>query len=136
MFTPDLIADAATLLDSFRQRGLRIAAAESCTGGLVTALLTEIAGSSDVVERGFVTYSNAAKHELLGVPETMLARLSEREREVAVAIARGRSNAEISADLFMSVATVKAHVSSILTKLDLNNRTQIALLAHDAGLIR
>jgi DNA-binding NarL/FixJ family response regulator len=65
---------------------------------------------------------------------TMLARLSEREREVAVAVGRGRSNAEISDELFMSVATVKAHVSSILAKLDLNNRTQIALLVHDAGL--
>jgi len=65
---------------------------------------------------------------------TTLARLSEREREVAVAVGRGRSNAQISDELFMSVATVKAHVSSILTKLDLNNRTQIALLAHDAGL--
>jgi DNA-binding NarL/FixJ family response regulator len=62
----------------------------------------------------------------------ILARLSEREREVAVAVGRGRSNAQISDELFMSVATVKAHVSSILTKLDLNNRTQIALLAHDA----
>jgi DNA-binding NarL/FixJ family response regulator len=66
---------------------------------------------------------------------TLLAKLSEREREVAVAVGRGRSNAEISDALFMSVATVKAHVSSILTKLDLNNRTQVALLAHDAGLI-
>jgi DNA-binding NarL/FixJ family response regulator len=65
---------------------------------------------------------------------TTLARLSEREREVAVAVARGSSNAQISDDLYMSVATVKAHVSAILTKLDLNNRTQIALLAHDAGL--
>jgi len=68
---------------------------------------------------------------------TMLARLSEREREVAMAVGRGRSNAEISDELFMSVATVKADVSSILTKLDLNNRTQIALplcVAHDAGL--
>jgi DNA-binding NarL/FixJ family response regulator len=64
----------------------------------------------------------------------MLGRLSSREREVAMAVGRGRSNAQISGDLFMSVATVKAHVSSILTKLDLNNRTQIALLAHDAGL--
>jgi DNA-binding NarL/FixJ family response regulator len=64
----------------------------------------------------------------------LLGRLSEREREVAAAVGRGRSNAEIGLELFMSVATVKAHVSSILTKLDLNNRTQIALLAHDAGL--
>ncbi|MEO3807522.1 response regulator transcription factor [Sphaerisporangium sp. B11E5] len=64
----------------------------------------------------------------------LLSRLSDREREVAVAVGRGRSNGEISGELFMSVATVKAHVSRILTKLDLNNRTQIALLAHDAGL--
>jgi DNA-binding NarL/FixJ family response regulator len=64
----------------------------------------------------------------------LLARLSEREREVAMAVARGRSNAEISGELFMSVPTVKQHVSRILTKLDLNNRTQIALLAHDADL--
>lgn len=63
-----------------------------------------------------------------------LDRLSEREREVAVAVGRGRSNAQIAAELFMSVATVKAHVSRALTKLDLNNRTQLALLAHDAGL--
>lgn len=62
----------------------------------------------------------------------LLARLSEREREVAMTVGRGRSNAEISGELFMSVATVKQHVSRILTKLDLNNRTQIALLAHDA----
>jgi DNA-binding NarL/FixJ family response regulator len=65
---------------------------------------------------------------------TALGRLSEREREVAVALGRGRSNAEIASELFMSIATVKAHISRILTKLDLNNRTQIALLAHDAGL--
>ncbi|MEU8125026.1 response regulator transcription factor [Spirillospora sp. NPDC049024] len=63
-----------------------------------------------------------------------LARLSPRENEVVLAVARGRSNADIAAELFMSVATVKAHVSSVLTKLDLDNRTQIALLAHDAGL--
>ncbi|MEN3357649.1 MAG: hypothetical protein V7637_1631 [Mycobacteriales bacterium] len=60
--------------------------------------------------------------------------LSAREREVVLAIARGKSNAELAAELFLSVATVKAHVSHILTKLDLDNRTQIALLAHDAGL--
>ncbi|MFI6497281.1 response regulator [Nonomuraea typhae] len=64
---------------------------------------------------------------------TLLTRLSEREREVAVAVGRGRSNAEIAAELFMSVATVKAHVSRILTKLELNNRVQIALTVYDAG---
>ncbi len=63
-----------------------------------------------------------------------LSRLSPREHEVALAVARGRTNAEIAARLYMSVATVKAHVSNVLAKLDLDNRTQIALLAHDAGL--
>lgn len=63
-----------------------------------------------------------------------LAALTPREHEVAVAIARGRTNADIAAELAMGITTVKAHVSSILTKLGLDNRTQIALLAHDAGL--
>jgi DNA-binding NarL/FixJ family response regulator len=59
--------------------------------------------------------------------------LTDREREVAVAVGHGKSNAEIARELFMSVATVKAHVSRVLEKLELNNRVQIALLAHDAG---
>jgi DNA-binding NarL/FixJ family response regulator len=59
--------------------------------------------------------------------------LSQRERQVAMAIAQGKSNAEIGRELFMSVATVKAYVSRLLTKLELNNRVQVALLAHDAG---
>jgi DNA-binding NarL/FixJ family response regulator len=62
-----------------------------------------------------------------------LARLTEREREVAIALGLGKSNAEISRELYMSVATVKAHVSKVLEKLEFNNRVQIALLAHDAG---
>jgi DNA-binding NarL/FixJ family response regulator len=66
--------------------------------------------------------------------EELLGRLTEREREVAVAVGQGRSNAEIAAELHMSVATVKAHVSRLLMKLELNNRVQVALLAHDAGL--
>jgi DNA-binding NarL/FixJ family response regulator len=64
-----------------------------------------------------------------------VAAITEREREVAVAIGRGASNAEIAATLYMSVATVKAHVSRLLAKLNLNNRVQLALLAHDAGLL-
>lgn len=67
--------------------------------------------------------------------QAKLARLNDREREVAVEIGRGRSNAEIAATLHLSVPTVKTHVSSVLTKLDLNNRVQIALLTHDAGLL-
>ncbi|MEU6533083.1 response regulator transcription factor [Streptomyces sp. NPDC046928] len=61
--------------------------------------------------------------------------LNDREREVAVAVGRGLSNAEIAGELYMSVATVKTHVSRVLAKLDLNNRVQIALLAYDAGLL-
>lgn len=63
-----------------------------------------------------------------------VAKLSPRERDVVVGIAGGRTNAEIAADLLMSVATVKAHITHIMTKLDMSNRTQIALLANDAGL--
>jgi len=65
---------------------------------------------------------------------TALDRLSPRERDVARAVGRGRSNAEIAAELYMSAATVKAHISRILTKLGLGNRTQVALLVHDADL--
>jgi DNA-binding NarL/FixJ family response regulator len=65
---------------------------------------------------------------------TALGQLSEREREVALLLGQGRANAEIAAELFMSVATVKAHVSRLLVKLELNNRVQVALLVHDAGL--
>jgi len=64
-----------------------------------------------------------------------LEALTERERDVALALARGRSNAEIATETFMSVATVKTYVSRLLTKLDLNNRVQIAILVHDAGLV-
>jgi DNA-binding NarL/FixJ family response regulator len=65
---------------------------------------------------------------------TALTALSPREHEVAVAVGQGKTNAEIGAELFLSVATVKAHITRVLTKLDLGNRTQIALLMHDAGL--
>ena len=99
----------------------RVAQGEPILSPVVTRQLIAHVGSTGVDAR--------QRHA-----KTMLARISDREREVAVAVGRGRSNAEISEELFMSLATVKAHVSSILTKLDLNNRTQIALLAHDAGL--
>ena len=105
MFPADLIAEAAVLLDDFRGRGLKLATAESCTGGLVAALLTEIAGSSDVVERGFVTYSNAAKHELLGVPEAMLAAHGAVSEPVARAMTEG-ALAHSSADVAVSITGV------------------------------
>jgi DNA-binding NarL/FixJ family response regulator len=66
---------------------------------------------------------------------SVLDRLTDRELDVAVAVGRGGSNAEIGRGLYLSTATVKAHVSRILAKLDLNNRTQVAILVHDAGLL-
>jgi DNA-binding NarL/FixJ family response regulator len=68
------------------------------------------------------------------IAQDKLQRLSPREYDVMLAVAQGKANAQIGAELFMSLATVKAHISHILTKLELGNRTQIALLAHDAGL--
>ena len=70
----DLRAAAIAVLDACRARGLKVATAESCTGGLVAGALTDIAGSSDVVDRGFVTYSNEAKQQMLGVPADILQR--------------------------------------------------------------
>jgi nicotinamide-nucleotide amidase len=80
---------AAHLLDLCRARSLRIATAESCTGGLVVAALTEIAGSSDVVECGFVTYSNEAKEAMLGVPAATLKRHGAVSAQTAEAMATG-----------------------------------------------
>ncbi|MFO1246814.1 MAG: CinA family protein [Alphaproteobacteria bacterium] len=89
MFSPQLRADAEKLLADARAQGLKIVTAESCTGGLIAALLTEIPGSSDVVERGFVTYSNEAKLDLLGVPLELLKAHGAVSSEVARAMAQG-----------------------------------------------
>ena len=88
-FEEDLLGMARALLDLCRKKRLTIATAESCTGGLVAATLTEIPGSSDVLERGFVTYSNAAKTEMLGVPAAVIARFGAVSRETAEAMATG-----------------------------------------------
>ena len=89
MFTEDLTATAETLLATLRAHKLMLATAESCTGGLIAGVLTEIAGSSDVVERGFVTYSNEAKNELIGVPMAMIRERGAVSKEVALAMAAG-----------------------------------------------
>jgi nicotinamide-nucleotide amidase len=99
MFALDLTEAAARLLALYRSRALKLATAESCTGGLVAALLTEIAGSSDVVERGFVVYSNEAKSELLGVPAELISRHGAVSAGVAAAMAEGavaRSRADVA----------------------------------------
>jgi nicotinamide-nucleotide amidase len=82
-------AAALRVLDACRARGLKVATAESCTGGLVAGALTDIAGSSDVVDRGFVTYSNEAKGEMLGVPTSTLTAHGAVSRPTAEAMAAG-----------------------------------------------
>ncbi len=95
----DLLREAEDLLARCRAARLRIATAESCTGGLIAGYLTEIPGSSDVLNRGFVTYSNESKAEMLGVDPSLIARVGAVSEEVARAMAEGalsRSPAELA----------------------------------------
>ncbi len=85
----EIYARAVAVLDAFRARGWTLATAESCTGGLVAGALTEVPGSSDVVDRGFVTYSNAAKMAMIGVPEATLAAHGAVSEQTARAMAEG-----------------------------------------------
>ncbi|PZO51452.1 MAG: damage-inducible protein CinA [Alphaproteobacteria bacterium] len=80
---------AQALLDDAKRRGLRVATAESCTGGLIAATLAAVPGASAVLERGFVTYSNDAKTDMLGVPSVLIAQHGAVSREVALAMAEG-----------------------------------------------
>lgn len=89
LFPPDLYANTKDLLAKLQRHALVVATAESCTGGLLAGLLTEIPGSSAMFERGLVTYSNAAKTDLLGVPATLIARHGAVSAEVAQAMADG-----------------------------------------------
>ena len=89
MIDSETHALAERVLDACRASGWKLATAESCTGGLVAGMLTEIAGSSDVVDRGFVTYSNAAKMAMLGVPQATLAAHGAVSKPTAEAMAKG-----------------------------------------------
>ncbi|HEY1630985.1 MAG TPA: CinA family protein [Rhizomicrobium sp.] len=89
MFTPQLLSLAQVVLADARAAKLRLATAESCTGGLIAGLLTEIPGSSDILDRGFVTYSNRAKSDLLGVPGDLIADMGAVSEAVARAMAEG-----------------------------------------------
>ena len=104
-FSADITERAERLLSLCRAEGLRVATAESCTGGLIAACLTEIAGSSDVVDRGFVTYANEAKRDLLGVPDEVLMRVGAVSEEVARAMATG-ALARSDADLAVAVTGI------------------------------
>ena len=99
MIPPALLDAAAALLDACRAKRVKLATAESCTGGLIASVLTAIAGSSDVLERGFVTYSNEAKTELLGVPAELIGAVGAVSQPVAQRMAEGaleRSHADIA----------------------------------------
>jgi DNA-binding NarL/FixJ family response regulator len=91
--------------------------------------------TAQLIRRVVGDHAASADGDRATAAAAQLAALSEREREVAVAVGRGRSNAEIAAELYMSVPTVKAHVSHILVKLGLTNRVQVAICVHDAGLV-
>ena len=102
---PELLSAAARVLEANRAIGRRIAVAESCTGGLVMAALTEHAGASDVVEAGFVTYANDAKKAMLGVDEDMIATFGA----VSVATAWGMAQGALkrcSADIAVAITGV------------------------------
>ena len=107
MFDAALLRQAEDLLTLYRRAGKQIATAESCTGGLIAGCLTEIAGSSDVVDRGFVTYSNAAKTTMLGVSPALLEHPGPGavSAEVAVAMAKGALKAS-QADVAVSATGI------------------------------
>ncbi len=100
-----ILNQAAAVLQALRQRGHRVATAESCTGGLIAAALTHVPGSSDVVDRGFVTYSNEAKMEMLGVPASLIATHGAVSGPVAVAMADGAMSRSL-ADVVVAVTGV------------------------------
>ena len=115
MFPPALLARATSLVGTCRTRGLVLGCAESCTGGLVAALLTEVPGSSAAFDRGFVTYSNDAKSEMLGVPSALILAEGAVSEAVARAMALGVL-ARSRADLAVSVTGVAGPGGGTATK--------------------
>ena len=155
MFDPQLLLQAERLLALCREKGLKLATAESCTGGLVAAVLTSIAGSSDVIEAGIVSYSNEAKTGLLGVPADLIARFGAVSEEVAFAMAEGvlvRTRADISVSVtgvagpgggsaakpvgLVHLAAARSHFPILHRKLMLGDvgREKVRLLSVEAAL--
>ncbi|MET9513535.1 response regulator transcription factor [Streptomyces sp. NPDC002994] len=143
---PEVIVLTTFHADEQVLRALRVGAAgfvlkDTPPAQIVEAVRRVAAGEpvlSPSVTRQLMTHVAEASADPRGRTATATRRigqLAEREREVAVAVGRGQSNAEIAAALYMSVPTVKTHVSRVLAKLGFNNRVQIALLVHDAGLL-
>lgn len=115
-FPVDLLSQAERILTIARQQGLRIATAESCTGGLVCGVLTEIPGSSDVVEGGFITYSNDAKRTSIGVPADLLASQGAVSELVARAMAEGALAHLPTADVAVAITGVAGPGGGSTTK--------------------
>jgi DNA-binding NarL/FixJ family response regulator len=140
---PEVLVLTTFDADEYVLRALRAGASgfllkDTPPADIVAAVRRVAAGEATLspsVTRQLIAHvSGAPRRQRRDQARTLLERLTDREREVALAVGRGRTNAEISAELFMSVATVKAYVSRLLAKLDLNNRVQVALLVHDAEL--
>ncbi len=137
MFSVEIVTLARLLVDEARDRSLRIVTAESCTGGLVAGAICSVAGASDVFERGFVTYSNRAKQELLGVPGDLIADVGAVSEPVARMMAEGalaNANAHLSVAItgvagpgggtpMKPVGTV--HIASARTNQGLRHRLQL-----------
>lgn len=115
MYPPELIRLAEDIRDLYAARGLWLATAESCTGGLIAGCLTAVSGSSAVVDRGFVTYTNAAKTEMLGVPADLIDRLGAVSEPVAVAMAQG-ALAHSRADMAVAVTGIAGPTGGSETK--------------------
>ena len=137
MFSLEIETLARLLIDEARERSLRIVTAESCTGGMVAAAICSIPGASDVFDRGFVTYSNRAKQEMLGVPGDLIADLGAVSEPVARMMAEGaleNSNAHLSVAItgvagpgggtrMKPVGTV--HIATVRTNHGLTHRAEL-----------
>jgi nicotinamide-nucleotide amidase len=154
MFTPELLKSAEIILQSARARGLKITTAESCTGGLISALLTEISGSSDAFTHGFTTYANAAKIEMIGVDAALIKTHGAVSEEVARAMAEGAlrtADADISVAVtgiagpggatankpmgLVHIASARKDFSTLHTQcIFLGNRSEVRLQAVAAAL--
>lgn len=141
---PQVIVLTTVNADEHVLRALRAGACgfllkDTAPARIVEAIRLVAAGEamlSPAITRRLIDHvSDPAADDRRSRAKAALQELTERELEVAIALGHGRPNAEIATELFMSVATVKAHVSRVLVKLDLNNRVQVALLVHDADLV-
>ncbi len=115
LFATDIIDLATDLLSACRAARLRLATAESCTGGLVAAAITEVPGASEVFQRGYVTYANEAKTDMLGVPEDLFVQVGAVSEEVARTMAEA-ALARADADLAVSVTGIAGPGGATETK--------------------